>query len=73
MMMNEGTKVSGEYHGVRLSGEVTHRYPHSLNYDIIYFVRLDSPVTIYGETRDSLCISVDPETNTSKYGDRIAA
>lgn len=73
MMLNEGTKVSGEYHGVAFSGVIRERRPHSCNYDIIYFVMLDAPVTVYGEARDMLCVTVDPETHCSRYGDRIAA
>ena len=73
MMLSEGTKVSGTYHNVPFSGVVTSRRPHSCNDDIIYFVKLDSPVTVYGDVREDLCVTVDPDTHSSKYGDRIAA
>jgi hypothetical protein len=52
-----GGKVRGQYFGHNFGGTVYDRRPHSMNNEMIYFIRLDDLLTVFGEPRTVLAVT----------------
>ena len=54
-----GAKVQGSYHGVAYRGTVEQHRPHTMNANAeMFIINLDTPITVFGATRDSLALTV---------------
>lgn len=58
-MMTTGTKVRGSYFGHQFSGTISDRRPHTMNNSIIYFVALDSEISVFGDLRTDISFATD--------------
>jgi hypothetical protein len=69
-MVSKGDRVAGKYFGESFSGvvkEVWHWHGWQKGHDNV-FVKLDKPVVVHGESRDSLCVSSPKSGYVRKEG-----
>ena len=50
--MQEGTRVEGSYMGVEYTGTVFSSRPHTINFGIMNYIRLDTPIVIFDNLAD---------------------
>ena len=50
--MKEGTRVEGVYMGVEYTGTVFNSRPHTINFGILNYIRLDAPIIIFDNPSD---------------------
>ena len=67
--LSKGDRVQGVYYGNRFSGIVRETRFHSCRHDLLEVkVDLDSPITVYGDPRNSVIVSCDGETGQEVKG-----
>jgi hypothetical protein len=50
--LKDGDKVTGRYCGQTFTGVIASHRPHTMNHHIeLFFVDLDAPITVFGDTR----------------------
>lgn len=69
-MFKQGNKVNGEYCGVAFAGTVTAERYHTMAHEYQYVtVTVDKPITVHGETRESVMMLVHDETGIGSKGE----
>ena len=64
-----GSKVTGTYYDQSYSGTVESTRPNTMRHDVqVYHVILDSEITVYGDTRKSICVECDCVTGQEAQG-----
>ena len=53
-----GAKVQGVYHGQAYTGTVEYARPHTMNLSYMHHVALDTPITVYGDVRERIIVSI---------------
>lgn len=53
-----GDRVKGVYHGQAYTGTVEHTRPHTMNMSYMHYIELDAPITVYGDTRERIIVSI---------------
>ncbi len=54
-----GERVKGDYFGQPYVGVVTSdSRPHTMNSSYMHFIDLEQPITVYGEPRKSIIVSI---------------
>lgn len=54
----EGKQVKGVYHGQMYTGTVEYSRPHTMNMSYMHHILLDKPISVYGDVRDRIIVSV---------------
>lgn len=53
-----GDKVKGVYHGQEYTGTVEYARPHTMNLSYKHHIVLDKPITVYGDIRERIIVSI---------------
>lgn len=53
-----GDRVKGVYHGQAYTGTVEYARPHTMNQSYKHHIALDTPITVYGDTRERIIVSI---------------
>lgn len=53
-----GERVQGVYYGQPYTGTVEYARPHTMNQSYKHHIVLDSPITVFGATRDRIIVSI---------------
>ena len=51
-------RVQGVYYGQPYTGTVEYARPHTMNQSYKHHIVLDSPITVFGATRDRIIVSI---------------
>ncbi len=71
--LTRGSRVKGQYYGEIFYGVITDYRYHNMSHQIIYNVKLDHPIMIFGNTRDEILLTVGVSTgmdDSGSYGPR---
>lgn len=53
-----GERVQGVYYGQPYTGTVEHARSHTMNRSYKHYIVLDSPIVVFGATRDGIIVSI---------------
>lgn len=53
-----GDRVKGVYHGQQYTGTVEYARPHTMNQSYKHHIVLDTPITVYGDTRERIIVAI---------------